>query len=520
MSTKKSRQQLSTKADIALSTARIRRWIDPNGMNKELQKQIDGYKKKLLEIKKSGAPTEPKAPAKPTKTDKALLAKYEKDKTDYSEKLKEYNKYESKAYTELVSAYRIYELLELLVGYLGQSKDVIEKSKEIIDTIKCELMDKPSPKKADEPVDKYKERVKEFKPQGFPSIHGLTELTDKDKLEECRKNLLEKKYPNIKLFIDKNEISKKKIRFNDKGIAAIAAFSEYIVRETALHAMITATSLDKNNKIIQPDHIINPGMPKLPLAQLYIKLPHLKLIDDRQKRRREYDQKVRNIKLQREKAERERSARLNVKAQKVNGKIEGILSFEEEEVKNGFAVKIIPDPKPVKEEDKKEEKKDEKPEEKKAPKPIYKWKGIDIEEEVEDPTDFKFYIKCICDDLKKTEASDSKIRVSNDIKLFLSNLIKDFLHMLSTQMRILLGFYDIKTVNEKVVITVVKLLLARNYHPHDGNIVWSVDHEKMFKGVEEKIKKIEEDDAAPASEPEIEEQPEEQEGEEIDADKD
>ena len=62
--------------------------------------------------------------------------------------------------------------------------------------------------------------------------------------------------------------------------------------------------------------------------------------------------------------------------------------------------------------------------------------------------------------------------------------------MFATQINILLEFNKIKTVNDKVIITVIKQLLSRHYHSNDGSITWSKDHEVLFKEIDEKIKKI------------------------------
>lgn len=75
---------------------------------------------------------------------------------------------------------------------------------------------------------------------------------------------------------------------------------------------------------------------------------------------------------------------------------------------------------------------------------------------------FEFYIRKICNKLKKTKEEYSKIKVSNNYQKFCSNLVLEFLDIVAPLTTILLEVMTTKTISQLVFETILKLQLYNN----------------------------------------------------------
>lgn len=97
------------------------------------------------------------------------------------------------------------------------------------------------------------------------------------------------------------------------------------------------------------------------------------------------------------------------------------------------------------------------------------------EEPVEEPTEevsghsinFEFYVRKICNKLKKNKEEYSKIKVSNNYQKFCSNLILEFLDRVAPMTTIVLEVMTTKTITNLVFETIIKLQLYNNPHCSD-----------------------------------------------------
>lgn len=77
---------------------------------------------------------------------------------------------------------------------------------------------------------------------------------------------------------------------------------------------------------------------------------------------------------------------------------------------------------------------------------------------------FEFYVRKICNKLKKNKEEYSKIKVSNNYQKFCSNLILEFLDRVAPLTSILLEVMTTKTITNLVFETILKLQLYDNTH--------------------------------------------------------
>ena len=97
-----------------------------------------------------------------------------------------------------------------------------------------------------------------------------------------------------------------------------------------------------------------------------------------------------------------------------------------------------------------------------------------LEEETQEDTsshsiNFEFYIRKICNKLKKNKEEFSKIKVSNTYQKFCSNLVLEFLDIVAPMTTIVLEVMTTKTITNIVFETIIKLQLYNN--PHSLNIM-------------------------------------------------
>jgi len=94
------------------------------------------------------------------------------------------------------------------------------------------------------------------------------------------------------------------------------------------------------------------------------------------------------------------------------------------------------------------------------------------EEEVVEETpghsiNFEFYVRKICNKLKKNKDEYAKIKVSNNYQKFCSNLILEFLDRVAPMTTIVLEVMTTKTITNLVFETIIKLQLYNNPHCAD-----------------------------------------------------
>jgi hypothetical protein len=82
---------------------------------------------------------------------------------------------------------------------------------------------------------------------------------------------------------------------------------------------------------------------------------------------------------------------------------------------------------------------------------------------------FEFYVRKICNNLKKNKEEYAKIKVSNNYQKFCSNLILEFLDRIAPMTTIILEVMTTKTITNLVFETILKLQLYEN--PHVGQIM-------------------------------------------------
>lgn len=80
---------------------------------------------------------------------------------------------------------------------------------------------------------------------------------------------------------------------------------------------------------------------------------------------------------------------------------------------------------------------------------------------------FEFYVRKICNKLKKNKDEYAKIKVSNNYQKFCSNLILDFLDRVAPMTTIVLEVMTTKTITNLVFEAVIKLQLYNNQHCDD-----------------------------------------------------
>lgn len=77
---------------------------------------------------------------------------------------------------------------------------------------------------------------------------------------------------------------------------------------------------------------------------------------------------------------------------------------------------------------------------------------------------FEFYVRKICNKLKKNKEEYSKIKVSNNYQKFCSSLVLEFLDRVAPLTTILLDVMTTKTITNLVFETILKLQLYNNEH--------------------------------------------------------
>ena len=447
--------------------SRMRTLADEFGLNRSVEDDLNKERGLLLTLKKVGGPVKPTSPDRIVKKgqpepDATQRAEHAKVRAKYLQELKKYNEFVSERYLVAEKHYIACKLLNRLHTLLTKEKKSLHHDDEVAEVINL-IHDKPAAQRKKEPAADYSKRVSEFKPHGLKVIVGATDLANPESVLGTI-NKIKADHPDVQVFLKRDEISKGRVRFNDEAAVVLSTLADYLVEELVLHGMIRTIKTGK--KVLQPDHVVDEGIEECSLYVLVKDTPHFLAILDRQDRRAEYDDKIHQEKqllIQKAKAEAKKSGS-KFKAPKYETP-----TFQEEEVKNGYAVRrdvpvIDEDGKPVliKKVDKKTKVETSEPDVKYH----YEWFGIDIDENESSESDvnFKTYVAQICDRVKSEQADTSymTIRISNNIKKFCSDLVADITAMMSDMANDLLAYDGSKTVNEKLIVTLIKLIMRKS----------------------------------------------------------
>ena len=467
------RQQLSKVTQTTISPARIRRFMDGLGINRDIEDRLAVLKSEILKIKKEDGPLLPTTPEllKKDSTDPQKV-KYEEDKNKYNADLKKYNDYVSERYVRLKTIYNLCKLLNKVHILLLKEKRNVNQNQEIIEYTNL-IKDNPSLKKQKETDDEFKNRTDKFVSSGYLNYITNVDLTDAD---DIQKLMMKLKMDNdgVSIFLQKDEISRTRIRFNDPSAVALATVMELGIEELLEHGM--DQTLLSQKKTIQPDHCVSPGLENCVWYVLFKDLPHLKAIVDRQKRKIEYNNdkekdKQKAILKAKSKAKKDKKPYVRPKSTYLN--------FQETEVNKKFALKtdiVTIDSAGVS-----------------VSKPNYQWYGIDLDDTTDNETaNFYFYVHQVCKKIinRRSDSGNTEfmeIKISTNIRKFFSDLIIDFIARISPQIRILIDAMDVKTIDHQVVKTVLKMLLVYNTHNSKGLITMDAEYDYLFKLIDEKV---------------------------------
>lgn len=468
------RQQLSKVTGSTISPARIRKFIDALGINKDIEDKLNKIKDEILKIKKEGGPQLPTPPETPKKdANEQQKNKYAELKKKYDTDLAKYNDFESEKHKRLELVYSLCKHLQKIHTLLLKEKRNLNQNKELSDLI--QTVNDQIVQKADESEESFKLRKDKYEAPGYKTYLGDADLNDADSVQKLINEL--KRNNNINLFLQRDETSRSRIRFNDPAAVALAVAMELGIEELIEHGM--EKTLESQKKTIQPDHCVSPGLEKCNWYVLFQNLPHLKAILDRQKRKAEYnnkrdEEKEKVIMKAKSKAKKDKKPYQRPKF--------NYPSFQETEVHNGFATKTETTTTDTDGKD--------------VIKPHYQWYGIDLDGPTDDPmndnTRFQFYVQQVCKKVinRRSEVGSSdflEIKISTNIRKFFSDLIIDFIARISPQIRILINAMEVKTVDHKVVKTILKMILTDSYHSSTGVVKLNEEHEKLFELIDEKV---------------------------------
>lgn len=366
---KNKREPLATVCGLTIAPARVGTILGSNGLNVSIQRTLDSVMDKKEALKKLGAPSVPSMPPKgePKLTDE--------ERESRKEAQKHYKEYKSEKYIAAYTKYTEWKKLK-------KSKSEIEK----------EL--KKAEKLAVDDVEKMAELEKQKKDIGDIQTKMDNILSDKD----------------VELFVNRDVISKSRIRINREAFVAVASVLQEIIEQSALCTMDQANSEDK--KIIIPLHALSKDHDKIPLFPLMSNLKSYKLLC-------EYQQAILDWEVRCKKFD----AQVKNEAKKRNIKIK----------------------------DHKAHKKNLRPQ---KPNPE------EYHPANSNGTNFRFYVGRIFEQLRDIDSERfADLRISKDIKEFYSNLALDFCNRLVPWIIEIIEIKNIKTVGHDVVMRAVNLML-------------------------------------------------------------
>jgi hypothetical protein len=481
--TAKPHRNLASRVGSPFPSARIRRWADRLGLNKAPQTVIDKCNEELLALNKLNGPVKPVPPARlgvpaeatPAEEVAQAKANHEAATAAFKAAWATWKDYTSPEYANATRIYTFYKNMKRLTELVRRETQT-ETSREETASLLDVLRDKPSHQGRREKLDDYNKRVEKFVAPGYAALlSGFANLEDANAID-LGLNELRAANPNIENFLQKDEASHEKTRFNDTGLIAITTGCEFIVAECARFAMRNA--LNDSKKIIQPDHVLT-GIQESQLYPLFATLPHFDALVDRARRRVAHDlsnREKRKVLFQEARKRAQNEGRQYRKEDSPD--TSSLKSFEEDEVAAGNAIKVQVEPSPKS----------------KATEPrfTYLWHGVEHDDGERDSTNFDYYVNALCKTIKENEFKDNAdgadgIKVSKNIKQFLSKLIIDFLARLAPLFRVLIEYNHVKTVEGNTVLAAYKTMFCDQYTSRDGNITWVAEHQRLFDEIQNRI---------------------------------
>lgn len=462
------RTQLTDVIGVHISPARVRRFMDQEGINRENQHQLRDENATLKLIQKEGGPVLPERPTKPTAEGDSGLTKeqqttYQKALDTYNSKLNTWKEYTSPRYTQLVTSYEmareLTKMQKLLVKQhlvsenADNKKKFTTKNQEELDSLVTHL-------KAT--------YTKELGSLNLTDVSAVTTFLEK----------LNTTYPDLVHFFNRDTISANRRRFNERAQVACSTVLEVMITELTEHAMKTVVALKK--KTIQPDHCVSEGLENCSLYPLFKDLPAMQHIRNRQQRRTTYHARVKA-----EQAEATRKAKADARNRNKNFKPVKLepASFEQTEVDAGHAIFVETEGLNDKVNTK------------------CQWYGIDVPEPnntVVDKTDFVTYVDHLTKSVKENAEHDGiadwpELLVSSNIRNFFSDLIIQFIARLLPQISLTLSFKknDLKTVCDKTIMYEVQKFLVDSHHNPEGTVTFSNEHLSLFSLVDQKLSLLE-----------------------------
>lgn len=478
MAEKSSRVQLSHIVGLQISSARVRRFIDKKGINRLVEDEIAKDKLALQAIEKEGARPLSTPPAKPQHPVDAAGAKLDVPQADqdaYATALakfqadkSEWQKYQSAKYKTLETVY-------------GFAKDLSKVQKLLTKKSTVEAGGDNKKKFTGKNVEELSEVSKKLAATPAHSkLLGKTNLSDAAAVSTLLTSL-HTAHPELKYFFERDAASAKRIRFNERATVALATVMETMCEQLAEHAMKYVVANEK--KIIKPDHCVTEGLEECSLYPLFNSLPAMRAISDRQTRRAKYDADVK-----RKQEDHNRKAKAEARRKKKNYKPTKLEhpSFEQTECEAGFAqMRPVDGAEPV---------------DGVVPTECV-WFGIDVpsqESDVVDTTDFVFYVRNVCKSVKDHGVDDgntewSDIRISTAITNFLSDITIQFIARVLPLISLLINTkkQKVKTVDDRIVMRVIEILLADSNHNAQGEVKFTDAHKELFTAVEDKLKLLE-----------------------------
>jgi hypothetical protein len=476
------RLSLNKLTDNVIAPARVRRFLDANGVNREIETELNKVKNTLLQMKKAGGPSRPTPPA-PLKKDATELerTKHTEARNKYLAQVKEYNNYVSENFRRMERVHTVCRLLSRLQPLLARETRNASQNREV-DELVAMLNDQAVPRRAKETEAEHQARVSKHTPAGLKALTTGTDLRSATATADLL-NKLRQENASVSVFLQRDEVAKSRVRFNNAAAVALATVLEAAIEEVVEHGMVN--TLESQKKTLQPDHCVSEGVESLSLYTLFRDLPHFRAVEDRQMRREDFEDEQR-----REKQLAVQKAKTRARKEKKPYKKPDMKqsTFQEHEVANGHALRT----ETTTQNDKGEN----------VTKVHYEWYGIDVErpELVEDHgVNFNFYVSQICNKVKQNMSSVDKthgddydeIKVSNGIKKFFSDLIVDFIRRLSPLIKLLISAMDVKTVGHEVLKTVLKMLLLSTYSDatqQNGEL--TEEHQALFNLIDEKVKRL------------------------------
>lgn len=493
------RQQLSKVTETLISPARIRRFIDDMGINRDVEEKLMLVKEELMKIKKEGGPQLPTSPETLKKdATESQRTKHEELRSKYITELKLYNDFISDKYKKLENIHMLCKHLDKIRDLLLKDKRNANQDRELSELLNV-VHDRPMSRKVKETEDDFKNRVEKFEAPGYLSYVKGINLSNADDVQSLINNL-KKNNNDLSLFFKRDDISRTRIRFNDPAAVAVSTIVETGLEELIEFGM--DNTLKSQKKTLHPDNFIGSDLENCNWYILFKNLPHLQAVLNRQQRRETYETARNAAKLAKVQEAKAKARKTKKPYVKPDFKYD---SFPETEVNGGFAVA-----EDVTTKDNKG---------KETTKTNYLWYGIDIDwseateeitngkqeatdtdddkeeiddEDVEHEINFKTYVQHLCKQVI-THKSDDKadfldVKISSNARRFLSDLIVDFISRITPLIRILLEAMNVKTVDHEMIKTVLRIMLTDIYHSSTGNVQLNDTHEELFHLIDRKVK--------------------------------